>query len=139
MWSEWKTKSLREIAVHHVGGWWRSLDRPDPWPHELDDAVHARDAIPVCHRCSTPCDSPVWFCPACGAAVGPYNNLMPYIRIFSIGEALRSGVGPGAHFTPFRAIAYVTLGLVEYAAFAPLYFFRLYRNYRRLKGEQTDA
>jgi hypothetical protein len=58
---------------------------------------------------------------------------MPYVYIFSIGEALRSGVGPEAHFTPFRTVAYVSLGLAEYQILAPLYFLRLYLNYLRLK------
>jgi len=86
----------------------------------------------------TPCDLPVWFCPSCGAAVGPYNNVMEYINIFSVGEALRSGVGPEAHFTPFRTVAYVSIGLAEYTVFAPLYFIRLYRNFKRLNGAQNN-
>jgi hypothetical protein len=64
---------------------------------------------------------------------------MPYIYIFSIGEALRSGVGPEANLTPFRTVAYVTIGLAEYTVFAPLYFIRLYRNYKRLNGAQNDG
>jgi len=139
LWSELKSKPLGEFLVSEIRAWWRSLDTPDPWPAELDTAVRGPDAIPVCHRCMTPCDLPVWFCPACGAAVGPYNNVMEYINIFSVGEALRSGVGPEAHFTPFRTVAYVSIGLIEYTVFAPLYFIRLYRNFRRLKGAQNDG
>jgi len=138
LWQEWKTKSLAEIITERLRRWWTSLDTPNPWPRDLDAAVRVRDAIPVCHHCTTPCELPVWFCPACGAAVGPYNNVMPYVYIFSIGEALRSGVGPEAHFTPFRTVAYVFLGLAEYQVFAPLYFVRLYLNHRRLKKEQTE-
>jgi hypothetical protein len=63
---------------------------------------------------------------------------MPYIYIFSIGEALRSGVGPEAHFTPFRTIAYIVVGFAEYVVFAPLYFICLYRNYRRLQSNQNE-
>jgi len=93
--------------------------------------VRSADAIPVCHRCTTPYELPVWFCPVCGAAVGPYNNLMPYVRIFSIGEALRSGVGPEAHFNRFRVLAYASIGLIEYGMFSPFYFIRLYLNFRK--------
>jgi hypothetical protein len=131
-----KSKSGGEIIVTGIKAWWHSLDTPNPWPDDLDIAVRAPDAIPVCHHCTTPCELPVWFCLSCGAAVGPYNNVMPYIYIFSIGEVLRSGVGAEAHFTPFRTVAYIAIGIAEYGAFAPLYFIRLYLNYRRLKREQ---
>ncbi|MDD5706230.1 MAG: hypothetical protein PHR35_09910 [Kiritimatiellae bacterium] len=138
-WSDWATRSLGDILISRLRAWWCSLATPNPWPEEVDAEVRAPDAIPVCHHCMTPCDDPVWFCPACGAAVGPYNNLMPYIYVFSIGESLRSGVGPEAHFTPFRTVAYVVLGLAEYGVLAPLYFIRLYRNYRKLNGAPTDG
>jgi hypothetical protein len=137
--SEWNSKSLGSILLSRIRAWWLSLDRADPWPDELNDAVRGPDAIPVCHRCLKPCDRPVWFCPSCGAAIGPYNNVMPYIDIFSIGEAFRSGVGPEAHFTPFRTVAYGTLGLACYSVLAPLYFLRLNRNYRRLKEARNGA
>jgi hypothetical protein len=130
---EWNSTSLGEIISSRIRAWWRSCDKPDPWPGELDVAVRSPDAIPVCHHCTTPCDLPVWFCPSCGAAVGPYNNVMPFITNFSVGEALRSGVGPEANFTPFETTAYVAVGLMEYTVFAPIYFIQLYRNYRRLK------
>ncbi len=138
MWQDWKSKSLGAVVADAVRQWWRSLDTPNPWSYELDAAVRALDAIPVCHRCTTPCELPVWFCPACGAAIGPYNNILPFIQIFSIGEVLRSGVGPEAHFTPFRTVAYVALGLTQYGFFAPLYFIRLFLNHRRLSKEQHE-
>ena len=139
LWRDWKSKSLGEILASEIRAWWRSPDTPDPWTAELDAAVHAPDAIPVCLHCTTPCDLPVWFCPVCGAAVGPYNNVMPYLYIFSIGEALRSGVGPEAHFTPFRTVAYAAIALAAYGLIAPLYFIRLYLNYNNLLGRQTKC
>jgi hypothetical protein len=139
VWSDWQSKSLGKILASWIRAWWRSFDKPNPWPDEIEAAVRAPDAIPVCHCCATPCELPVWFCPDCGAAIGPYNNVMPYIYLFSVGEALRSGVGPEAHFTPFRTVAYVVIGLAEYGVFAPLYFIRLYRNYRRLKGAPNNG
>lgn len=138
VWSQWRSRSLGDILKSGIRAWWRSLDRPDPWPADVDAAVRASDAIPVCHHCATPYELPVWFCPVCGTAVGPYNNVLPYIYIFSIGEGLRSGVGPHAHFTRFRTMAYISIGLTEYLVFAPLYFFRLYRNHRRLKTIQNE-
>jgi len=135
---EWKARSLGELFTGWIRKWWESLDVSNPWSEEIDKAARASDAIPICHHCTTPCELPVWFCPACGAAVGPYNNLLPFIRIFSIGEALRSGVGPEAHFTTFRTAAYISIGLVEYGVFSPLYFIRLYRNHLRLQKEQNQ-
>jgi hypothetical protein len=135
---DWKSTSPAQIILSRIWAWWRSLDKPNPWPDELDIAVRAPDAIPVCHHCTTPCDVPVWFCPSCGAAVGPYNNVMPYIYIFSIGEALRSGVGPEAHFTPFRVVAYIVVGFSEYVIFAPIYYICLYMNHRRLTSKQDE-
>ena len=134
-WQEWKYRSLGEIFADRIRAWWQFPEYPLPWSTEIETAVLAPDAIPVCHRCITPCDLPAWFCPSCGAAFGPYNNILPFVRIYSIGEALRSGVGTEAHFTPFRMLAYISIGLVEYQIFAPLYYFRLYRNYRRTKKE----
>ena len=139
MWAEWKHKSLGRIFTDAARRWWRSLDTPNPWSDELDDAVRAPDAIPVCHRCTTPCEFPVWFCPTCGAAVGPYNNILPFVRIYSVGEALRSGVGPEAHFTPFRTMAYVCVGLMEYQVFAPVYFVRLFLNCRRMRKHEHES
>ena len=136
---DWTSTSLGEIITSRFREWIRSFERPNPWPDELDIAIRAPDAVPICHHCMTPCDFPAWFCPTCGAAVGPYNNTMPYIYIFSIGEALRSGVGPEANLTPFRATAYVVMGLMQYWVFAPLYFIRLYRNYRKLKSKQSET
>ena len=130
-WQEWKSKSLGSIILERLRSWWELPETPDPWSTEEEQAVRGPDAIPVCHRCITPCNIPEWFCPCCGAAIGPYNNLMPFVRIFSRGEVLRSGVGPEAHFTPFRALAYLSIGLIEYQIFAPIYYIRLYQNYRR--------
>ncbi len=138
IWQEWQTKSLREVIAGRAIRWWESLNTPDPWPEDMDVAVREDDALPVCHHCATPFEDQGWFCPSCGAAVGPYNNVMPYIRIFSQGEALRSGVGPEAHFTPYRAVAYMAIGLAEFGLFAPVYYFRLYRNYRRLQKQDEQ-
>jgi hypothetical protein len=134
--------TLREIVAGAVRDWWRSLDTPNPWPNEVDAAVRGPDAVPVCHRCATPCELAVWFCPSCGAAVGPYNNIMPYVSVFSLGEAFRSGVGPEAHFSAFRTVAYTALGLAQYGMLAPLYLLRLFLNRRRLSSSrhtETEA
>ncbi|MGD0813908.1 MAG: hypothetical protein ABSA83_09910 [Verrucomicrobiota bacterium] len=64
---------------------------PDPWDKEIEQALHEPEAVEVCHRCFDPVAAGSWFCEHCGCAVGPYNNLMPYIDVFSEGEVLRNG------------------------------------------------
>ena len=65
---------------------------PDPWDAATDEAVRQPDAVEVCHHCLTQVPPGQWFCETCGCAVGPYNNLMPYVRCFSEGEVFRNGV-----------------------------------------------
>ena len=50
MWQELETRSLGAVAISRIRAWWKSFDKPDPWPMELDDAVRASDAVPVCHQ-----------------------------------------------------------------------------------------
>ncbi len=99
IWHEWNSKSLGEIIADRVRAWRLSFYLPNPWPDDWDLVVRAPDAIPVCHRCFTPREYPVWFCPYCGTSIGRYNNTPPFVRIYSLGEVLRSGVGPSARFT----------------------------------------
>jgi hypothetical protein len=64
----------------------------DPWSEETAHEINQPDVVETCLHCSTPQSPAAWFCPNCGRAVGPYNNLMPYVCIFSEGEVLRNGV-----------------------------------------------
>ena len=80
------------------------------------------------------------FCPECGTAVGPYNNIMPYIRIFSYGEVYRVGVGPRAHFTPLTIVGHLIWGSTQYGIFFPFYLFRVARNFfRQKKNHVADS
>jgi len=89
---------------------------PDPWPPEVDTAVRRGNAVPVCHRCFTPQINTGWFCFNCGTAIGSYNNVLPYIRIFSVGEVLRAAVAPEIPLTRFKIVGYVLL-VSTYAPF----------------------
>ncbi len=64
---------------------------------------------------------------------GAYNNLNPYLYIFSLGEALRQGVYGAVRLNLLTVVDYVLLSAAEYVVFAPLYWYRLARNYSRLK------
>jgi len=107
--------------------------QPDPWPDEIDQAVRDPDALSVCHHCFAPQSGEEWFCSECGTAVGPYNNMMPYLHVFSTGEVLRSGVGPAARFTMLTVPGYILLGLSEAFVLAPLYYVRLYISWRKAR------
>src|SRR6478609_6375269 len=91
------------VGMVAVGGWFfvrRFLNSPkpaEPWGIEVTEALESGEATPLCHRCLSPHDELVNFCPVCGATVGQYTNLLPYLYIFSIGDLLRVGTR-----TPFR-------------------------------------
>jgi hypothetical protein len=68
-----------------------SPTHPDPWEADVDKKLADPDTPEICPHCSTPQPPTAWFCEHCGRAVGPYNNLMPYVQVFSEGEVLRNG------------------------------------------------
>ncbi|MSU57662.1 MAG: hypothetical protein EXS35_05690 [Pedosphaera sp.] len=124
---------------------WRILDwikrsptHPDPWDSETGQAVQEDDAVPVCHRCLTPVPPGHWFCETCGCAVGPYNNYMPYLQIFSEGEVLRNGTQAKLRFNALIVAGYVLCSL-NFLILAPVYWFFLFRNLRRSKLENSGA
>ncbi len=104
---------------------------PDPWDAEITAKLKQPDCVPVCHHCFTPQLHDKWFCPECGAAVGPYNNCLPYIDIFSRGEVLRNGVRN--HLAPnfLTVTGYLLFSTSEYMFFAPIYWYLFFRNLRR--------
>ncbi len=111
-------RRIREIA---------SRGSPDPWPQEVDLAVKARDAIPVCINCLYPQEGHRWFCPHCAFPAGEYVTMMPYLQIFATGEVLRRGV-MGTPETGFaRKALFVIYSASEYAFFAPVYWFWMVR------------
>jgi hypothetical protein len=103
---------------------------PDPWPQELDLAVRAREATPVCINCLYPQEGHRWFCPHCAYPGGEYVTMMPYLQIFATGEVLRRGViGPPEKGFARKAL-FVILSACEYAIFAPVYWYWMLRKSR---------
>ena len=103
---------------------------PDPWPQEVDVAVKAREAIPVCTNCLFPQEGHRWFCPHCGYPAGEYVTTMPYLQIFAVGEVFRRGVlGPPEKGFARKAFL-VIYSVCEYAIFAPVYWFWMVRKSR---------
>ena len=121
------------IVAVLVVRWFRSGPvAPDPWerPAEGEDVIVVPGDKPVCHHCFEPQPTPAHFCAKCGAATGPYNNLLPYEQLFSVGEVLRNGAEGRVRKTPLTAIGYFLMSTVEYLVFAPLYWFRWWKSDR---------
>jgi hypothetical protein len=95
---------------------------PDPWDAETEKKMSEPETSQACHHCSTPLTPTAWFCPHCGSAVGPYNNLMPYVQIFSEGEVYRNGMNQRFRNRPLVVIGY-SLIIAPFISTAFLYFY----------------
>jgi ribosomal protein L40E len=80
-----------------LAGLWRLIAwireapaKPDPWDAEVECKLEDPEAVEVCPHCFTQQPPTAWFCKHCGKAVGPYNNMMPFLNVFSEGEVLRN-------------------------------------------------
>ena len=110
---------------------------PDPWDADVEQKMSEPEAVEVCHRCFTEQPPGAWFCARCGSAVGPYNNLMPYVCIFSQGEVFRNGVDGRVRAGPLTILGYLFYSLANYAFFAPVYWIFFFRQLQRRKAEKT--
>lgn len=104
---------------------------PDPWTEEIERSVHQPEAVSLCHRCFIPQSNKDWFCPNCGTAVGTYNNLMPYVYLFSQGEVLRAGTTDRIRPGFITIVGYLLVSLQGYVFFAPIFWYFLVKNFRR--------
>jgi hypothetical protein len=104
--------------------------KPDPWDAEVEQKLHEPEAQEVCHHCFDPQPSTAWFCARCGSAVGPYNNLMPYVHIFSEGEVFRNGTSGRFQNRPLILIGYFLISLGSFSFFAPIYWFSFFLNWK---------
>jgi hypothetical protein len=137
--------TVAQIAIGGLvlAGLWRAVvwvrtapTKPNPWGEEIEASLQAEDATPICHRCLTPHSNAAWFCEHCGSAVGTYNNLMPFVYVFSQGEVFRNGVTDKLRASPFLITGYLLSSLVNYSIFAPLYWFFFFKNLKRLEAEK---
>lgn len=120
--------------------WIRDAPRtPDPWDAAVDAELKNPEIQQICHRCLTPQEPEAWFCKHCGAAVGPYNNLMPFLNVFSEGEVLRNGVSGRFRNRPLIIIGYFLLTLTIFPLLAPIYLVSLWLNSeRRPESQEPD-
>lgn len=128
------------FLIYHLVLWVRdSPTKPDPWGSEIEASLHEPNAVPVCHRCFTPCPPRGWFCENCGGAVGPYNNYMPYVRVFSEGEVFRNGVTGRLRTSPLIIAGYFPYSLTAYLMFAPVYWFFLVKNLNQQRKADSSG
>ena len=111
----------------------------DPWPQEVDAAVRAGDASPVCLNCLRPQSEHYWFCKDCGFPGGEYMTVMPYLHVFPLGEMFRRGVLGPPERKPGALFGYVLVSWCEYAVFAPVYWFFLLSNPKHPHNERESA
>ncbi len=110
------------------------VPRPDPWESDVQAAVSEETARPICHRCLTDHDVNAWFCPKYGAAVGDYNNLLPYVQVFSEGEVLRNAISQRLRVNIITIVGFVLftfcLALMTGVGIvlAPFYLYLFFRN-----------
>jgi len=116
----------------------RAAPRPDPWDKEIEEAVQAEDAVPLCPHCLAPQEPETWFCAECGCSVGPYNNVNPYLYLFSLGDLFRAGVFGRVRRSPSVVVGFLLLSLAAYTIFAPYYWYLFFQNLRRRSAGEEE-
>jgi hypothetical protein len=114
---------------------------PDPWGEQISGQIDHVESMPVCHRCLTEHSNIAHFCPQCGAAVGDYNNVLPFDQIFSEGEVFRNGTTLKMRPGFLIITGYLILSFAAYAIFAPVYWLAFLGNLFRRDppGPPIDA
>jgi ribosomal protein L40E len=131
---------LALAALWRLIAWVREAPvKPDPWDAEVERTLDEPEATEVCHRCLTPQPPNAWFCEHCGSAVGPYNNMMPYLNAFSEGEVLRNGATDRLRTKPLIIAGYLLFSLSTYLVLAPIFWFFLFKNLKRARHENPDG
>ncbi|ACB76884.1 hypothetical protein [Opitutus terrae] len=102
-------------------------DTPNPWPDEIEKAVRAPEAVPLCLNCLAPQTRDGWFCPHCAFPTGDYVAVNPFSQIFVLGELFRRGVTGAPEKRVGVHLFLLVCSVTQYAAFAPVYWFWLWR------------
>jgi hypothetical protein len=113
--------------------------RPDPWDAEFEQKMQDPDTPQTCHHCSTPQPPGAWFCGHCGRAVGPYNNLMPFVQVFSEGEVFRNGTSGQFRNRPLILVGYFLISLGMFSFLAPIFWISMLLNLKRSGRPQQSA
>ena len=136
---KWIKHTVAGRLADRIQAYWNEPPPSDPWSLEENQAVQADDALPLCPHCLAPQEGTGWFCPKCGAAVGPYNNLMPFINTFSIGEVALAGTTDAIRNNWMTRIGYVLFALSAYSLLFPVYLIcRMFRKRKPSSAEVAD-
>ncbi|MGO8926823.1 MAG: hypothetical protein ACLQU3_08035 [Limisphaerales bacterium] len=120
-------------AIYAFCHWLLACPRtPDPWGNEVEQSVEGEDAVPLCPHCLAPQQHNGWFCPECGSTSGQYGNYLPSVYIFSLGDAVRSGVQQRSRWTPLLVTGYVLIAFAFFSILAPVYCLFLFLNRARI-------
>ena len=103
---------------------------PDPWGPEVEKALEQGEATPLCPHCLAPQEHVGWFCPECGATVGPFSNYLPTVYPFSVGDAVRAAVTGRLRPNPLIIIGYVLVALGFLSILAPVYLLFFFKNFQ---------
>ena len=129
-----------------LAGLWRFIawireapSKPDPWDAEVEQKLSEPEAVEVCPHCLTQQPPTAWFCKHCGKAVGPYNNMMPFLNVFSEGEVFRNGTTGRFRNRPLILIGYILMTFGINPFLAPIYWFFLLFNLKHPQNEQESA
>ena len=128
--------ALPAYVVWRLVRWVRTSPvRSDPWGEDVERIIQQPETMPVCVRCSAPYSPEQWFCTHCGKSVGKYNNWMPYVYLFSLGEVFRAGSSDRIRVSALTVNGYLLLSY-NYLVLSPVYWILLFKNLKRNRREQ---
>lgn len=132
--------ALTVLSAWRLWVWFRSSPvRPDPWDESIAAGMEQENSHALCCRCLEPVPEGQHFCEHCGLPSEPCTNLSPYLYVFSLGDALRTGSFGRFTPKPLAIVGFLLFSLAEYTVFAPIYWFFLLRNIHRIDGERAAA
>jgi len=111
----------------------------EPWGPEVEQAVEGEDAVPLCLHCLTRQEHNGWFCPECGSTTGRYSNYLPFVYVFSLGDAVRAGVCQREPWTPWLVAGYVLIAFAWLSLLAPIYCLLLFLNRARISNLEQQS
>ena len=111
---------------------------PNPWGDTIEESIQQPDASPICRRCLEPHEEYARYCPHCGIPVDSMVPLSPFHYAFAIGDVLLTGTQRKFPVNWITITGFIFLSTIQYLIFAPVYWFRLIRNIKRLKAEEEQ-
>jgi len=100
------------LTIYRAYLWYKSGPvAPDPWGSDIEATLQNGEATPLCTHCLEPQDHHGWFCPNCGASVGPDSPLLVPVQMYYLGHAFRAASGAFAKRNPLVILGYILVAL----------------------------